>query len=78
MNKILFHCKKSVFIKYGLKEKESEIGKLGGMKIEMVKSVLHLGNYFNCTFDEQTYCKIKKGQFIGSVNKLISNFQLLF
>ena len=52
-NKILFNCKKSVCIKYGLKEKESEIAKLGGIKIEMVKSVRHLGNYFNCTFVEQ-------------------------
>ena len=51
-NKILFNCKKSVCIKYGLKEKESEIAKLGGVKIEMVNSVHYLGNYFDCTFNE--------------------------
>ena len=45
---------------YGLNEKESEIAKLDGIKIEMVKSVRHLGNYFDCTFNEQTDCKIKK------------------
>ena len=65
-NKILFNCKK-----YGFKEKESEIANLGGIQTEMVKSVRYLGNYFDCTFNEQTDCKIKKGQFIGSVN--ISN-----
>ena len=44
-NKILFNCKQYVCIKYGFKEKESEITKIGWIKIEMVKSVRHLGNY---------------------------------
>ena len=43
----------------------------------MLKSVRHLGNYFDSTFNEQTDCKIKKGQFIGLVNKFISSFQNL-
>ena len=43
----------------------------------MVKSVRHLGKYFDCTFKEQADCKIRKTQFIGLVNKLISNFQHL-
>ena len=38
-SKILFNCKKPVCIKYDFKEKESEIAKLGGIKIEMASSV---------------------------------------
>ena len=76
-NKSLCNCKKCVCIKYGFKEKESEIAKLGGIKIEMIKSFHHLRNYFDCTINEQTDSKIKKGQFIGSVYKLTSNFQHL-
>ena len=53
-NKILFNYKKSVCIKYGLKEKKTEIANLGEIKIEMVKSVRHLDNYFDCTFNKQT------------------------
>ena len=63
-SKILFNCKKPVCIKYDFKEKESEIAKLGGIKIEMAKSVRHLGNYFDGTIKEQTNCKIKKDQCI--------------
>ena len=44
--------------KYGVKVKENELAKLGGVKIEMVKSVRHLANYFVCSFREQTNCKI--------------------
>ena len=57
-NKILFNCKKSICFEYGFKE--IEIAKLGGIKIEMVKSVRHLGNYIDCTFNEQTDCKIEE------------------
>ena len=45
---------KSLCIKYGFKEKESEIAKLGRIKIEMRKSVHHLNNYYDWTFNEQT------------------------
>ena len=51
-------------IKYGFKKKGSEIAELGEIKNEMVKSVRHLGNYFDCTFNEQTDCKIKKGLYV--------------
>ena len=40
----------------------------------MVTPVCHLGDYFDCTFNEQTDCEIKKGQFRGTVSKLITNF----
>ena len=43
----------------------------------MVKLVRHLSNYFDCTFNVKKCCKVKKCQFIGSVNKLKSNFQHL-
>ena len=76
-NEIMFNCKRSVCIKSSFKEKESVIAKLGGIKFQMVKSVSLLGNYFDCTFNEQTDCKIKKSQIISSVNKLIHNFQHL-
>ena len=35
---------------HSLREKESEMAKSGGIKIKMVKSVRHLGNYFDCAF----------------------------
>ena len=54
-----------MYATYCFKEKKSELIILGWIKIEMVKSVRHLGS------------KIKKCQFICSVNKLISNFQHL-
>ena len=38
---------------------KKHIAKLGGIKIEMVQSVHHLGNYFDCTFNEQTV-KLRK------------------
>ena len=42
----------TILRKRKVKEKESEIAKLCGLKIEMV--VRHLGNYFVCTLNEQT------------------------
>ena len=67
-----------VLIKNVFKENESEIVKLDWIKIGMVKPVRHLGNIFDCTFNEQTDCKIKKGQSLGSLNKLISIIMYLF
>ena len=53
---------------------DTEYVLLGQNRINWVDSVKHLGNYFNTQLFDSTDCMMKRSTFIGSVNKLMSNF----
>ena len=74
---LIFNTKKSLGIKYGDPVCGSETIYLGGNKIRWESSVCHLGNYFDTKSSDMIDCKMKCSSFIGSVNRVMANFDHL-
>ena len=70
---LIFNSKKSLAIKFGNEVSGTEYVLLAQNKINW-DSVKHLGNYFNRQLSDSNDCMMKHSTFIGSVNKIISNF----
>ncbi len=47
---------------------------LNGKPLKWVTETKHLGNWIECTLSDDKDCRMKKGQFITSVNKLVNKF----
>ena len=71
---LIFNSKKSLAIKYGKEVNNTEYVLLGQNRINWVDSVKHLGNYFKTQLSDVSDCMMKRSTFIGSVNKLMTNF----
>lgn len=69
-----FNCKKSMGIKFGGSLETNETISLGNEPIAWVEEVRHLGNFINNKLSDKVDCDVKYSSFIGSVNKLLSNF----
>ena len=72
-NYVTFNSKKSICTKYGSIHTD-EMAILNETELKWSNKVRHLGNYFGTELKENTDCCIKIGNFIGSVNSLLSNF----
>jgi hypothetical protein len=71
---ILFNEKKTVCIKFGNNVCTNEHIVFNGVNINWQDSVKHLGNIVNISNTDNSDCEYKSSIFIGSVNKLLSNF----
>ena len=74
---LIFNTKKSVGIKYGELVCASETIYLGENKIRWESSVCHLGNDFDTKLSDMIDYKMKCSSFIGSVNRVMANFDHL-
>ena len=50
---------------------------IGENKITSESSVCHLGNYFDTNLSDMIDCKMKCSSLIGSVNRVMANFDHL-
>ncbi len=69
-----FNSKKSLGIKFGSALESDEIIMLNKEPIKWVSEIKHLGNYINDQLSDKLDCSMKCSSFLGSVNKLFSNF----
>ena len=76
-NKIIFNSKKNICIKFGDKHITPEKAFLNSECLSWTDNIRHLGNYIDCSNRDIVDCGIKKGMFIGYVNKLRSNYDTL-
>lgn len=77
-NFIMFNSKKSMAIKFGSPVENQEIILLNKLPIKWVKKTKHLGNIVNDELSDIDDCMVKCSQFIGSFNKLYSNYSHLY
>ena len=76
-NKIIFNSKKTICIKFGDKHITPEKAFLNSECLSWTDNIRHLGNFIDCSNRDMVDCGIKKGMFIGYVNKLRSNYDTL-
>lgn len=76
-NFIIFNSKKSMAIKFGSPVECQEVAILNKLPITWVKKAKHLGNIVNDKLSDTDDCMIKCSQFIGSFNKMYSNYSHL-
>ena len=72
---LILNSKKSLAIKYRKEVNHTEHVLLGHNRINWVDCVKDLvNNYFNTQLSHSTKCMMKRSNFIGSVNNLMTNF----
>ena len=76
-NSIIFNNKKTVCIKFGKEIVKNEKAVLDTHALKWMDKVKHLGSFINKDCNEIPDCNFKKSLFIGYVNKLRSNFEML-
>ena len=76
-NDIIFNTKKTVCIKYGEPILETECIYFNDVLLDWQDNVRHLGNYFDNSLNDYVDVRHKCSNFIGYVNKFLSNYQFL-
>ena len=71
---VTFNSKKSLAICFGTTESPTAPIAVNGANIKWTTSVKHLGNILNSFLSDGNDITLKRGQFIQSVNKLLSQF----
>ena len=74
---VSFNSSKTYCIKFSNNSKTSECNKsvyMNGEKLQWKKTIKHLGNLMNWNLCDGEDIEYKRGQFTGSVNKLVSKF----
>ena len=71
---VTFNSKKSLAICFGTTESPTAPTAVNGANIKWTTSVKHLGNILNSLLSDENDITLKRGQFIQSVNKLLSQF----
>ena len=74
---ILFNAKKTMCIKFGADVCDVEHTVFNGVNIIWQDKVRHLGNIIKSSLNDDDDCTLKASMFIGSVNKLLSNFGMI-
>ena len=74
---VTFNAQKTVGIIFNNSFHVDGFADLNGTKVAWHERVKYLGNIITTSLKDDADCMLKKGQFIGSVNKLIGNFKHL-
>jgi len=74
---LMFNAKKTMCIKFGENVHKNESIVFNNVIISWHESVRHLGNIVNKSNNNVDDCILKNSVFIGSVNKMLSNFGTL-
>jgi hypothetical protein len=76
-NNIIFNASKTMCIKYGETVKDCEKVICNNVNISWCINIKHLGTYIDSSLTDKFDCNRKNSAFVGSINKLLSNFYMV-